>query len=193
MTPPDARSKRYEAALREFALRFPETREDFPWGESVVKVGEKVFLFLGTNQKGVHASVKLPASGMLALALPFTEPSRYGLGKHGWITAHLEPDDLPPVGLLYEWIEESFRAVAPKRLVARLGSPATPPGRGGRTGGRAGGRASGRARGATDRTPPRTRRATPKSGSPARARAKPAGSGAGRKNAKNQRKGGGRR
>ena len=36
-----------QMALRDFALRYPETHEDFPWGERVIKVKGKVFLFLG--------------------------------------------------------------------------------------------------------------------------------------------------
>ncbi|MBA3709787.1 MAG: hypothetical protein H0W83_13320, partial [Planctomycetes bacterium] len=34
-------------ALRAFALAFPGAYEDFPWGERVVKVAKKVFVFLG--------------------------------------------------------------------------------------------------------------------------------------------------
>jgi hypothetical protein len=44
MEQPKSRDAR---ALRTYALTFPEAREDFPWGERVVKVREKVFVFLG--------------------------------------------------------------------------------------------------------------------------------------------------
>jgi hypothetical protein len=36
-----------EGALREFALKFPETHEDFPWGHRALKVKGKVFVFMG--------------------------------------------------------------------------------------------------------------------------------------------------
>ena len=36
-------------ALREYALAFPEAWEDFPWGDRVVKVGKKIFVFLGAG------------------------------------------------------------------------------------------------------------------------------------------------
>src|SRR5258708_4293822 len=45
-------------ALRTCALGYPEAREDFPWGERVVKVRDKVFVFLGRDDEdmGVTAS-----------------------------------------------------------------------------------------------------------------------------------------
>src|SRR4051794_10880964 len=77
------------AALRAFALGFPGAHEDFPWGECVVKVNQKVFVFLGaepTGETGLALSVKLPITGNDVLNLPFAEPTGYGLGKHGWVT-----------------------------------------------------------------------------------------------------------
>jgi|SRR5579871_3416348 len=109
---------KHEAALREFALGFPEAREEFPWGERVIKVKKKVFVFLGHAQDAeLSLSVKLPHSGAVALALPHAEPTGYGLGKSGWVSASFPPDDLPPLDMLKAWIEESYAAVAPKKLV----------------------------------------------------------------------------
>jgi predicted DNA-binding protein (MmcQ/YjbR family) len=99
----------------------PEAYEDHPWGETVVKVNKKIFLFLGVDD-GSHPpgfGVKLPASRDQAMAVPGAEPSGYGLGKAGWVSLKLEAD-LPPIGVLHDWIEESYRAVAPKRLVKEL-------------------------------------------------------------------------
>ena len=33
-----------------FALGLPETHEDHPWGETVIKVNKKVFVFLGIEE-----------------------------------------------------------------------------------------------------------------------------------------------
>jgi len=55
--------------------------------------------------------------------LPFTEPTGYGLGKSGWVSARFTGPHRPPVALLKAWIDESYRAQAPKKLVASL--PAT--------------------------------------------------------------------
>ncbi len=124
MRPPKAGSA--EAALRAHALSYPDAREDFPWGERVVKVRGKVFLFLGKGES-LSLSVKLPGSGIVALGLPFTAPTAYGLGKSGWITARFAKGEKPPIEMLKQWIDESYRAVAPKRLAAALDASEAPP------------------------------------------------------------------
>jgi predicted DNA-binding protein (MmcQ/YjbR family) len=109
-----------ESALRNYALAFPEAYEDFPWGERVVKVRKKVFLFMGASERAMSLTVKLPASHDPALSFPFTQPTGYGLGNSGWITARFDPDDDPPIETLEAWIDESYRAIAPKKLVKLL-------------------------------------------------------------------------
>ena len=43
----------------------------------------------------------------------------YGLGRAGWVTVPLLRTT-PPLGVLKDWVEESYRRVAPKRLVTEL-------------------------------------------------------------------------
>jgi predicted DNA-binding protein (MmcQ/YjbR family) len=95
----------------------------------VIKVRGKVFVFFGRPETGLGLSVKLPDSNLLALDLPFASPTGYGLAKSGWVNAQFAPREKPPVDLLKKWIEESYRAVAPRRLVAEL--DARKPGRSG--------------------------------------------------------------
>jgi predicted DNA-binding protein (MmcQ/YjbR family) len=106
--------------LRAFAFGLPEAWEDHPWGESVAKVGKKVFVFFGTTDgdEPFGFSVKLPVSNDEALSMPFTVPTGYGLDRGHWVT--VRPPDDAPLDLLLAWIEESYRTVAPKTLVARL-------------------------------------------------------------------------
>jgi predicted DNA-binding protein (MmcQ/YjbR family) len=118
--PKVAPAKGAERRLRDFALTYPEATEDFPWGERVIKVKKKVFVFLGRYEGSLGISTKLPNSGIAALTLPFAEPTGYGLGKSGWVTARFDDDGKIPVELLCRWIDESYRAVAPKKLVNRL-------------------------------------------------------------------------
>ncbi|MDP1825707.1 MAG: MmcQ/YjbR family DNA-binding protein [Archangium sp.] len=107
--------------VREVALSYPGATEEFPWGESVIKVKGKVFVFLGRDEDDdVGFSVKLPHSGDAALGLPFCTPTGYGLGKSGWVSASFPGGKNVPLPLLLEWLDESYRAVAPKKLVATL-------------------------------------------------------------------------
>jgi predicted DNA-binding protein (MmcQ/YjbR family) len=113
-------ASRARADLRRFALALPGAHEDFPWGESVVKVGKKVFLFLGHGGGGLSLSVKLPSSNLIALDLPFASPTGHGLARGGWVTARFEHHENPPLELLRQWVVESYRAVAPRRRVGEL-------------------------------------------------------------------------
>ncbi len=112
---------RLREELLDFALAFPEAYEDHPWGETVVKVNKKIFVFLGTGD-GSHPpgmGVKLPESAPAALELPGVEPSGYGLGRAGWVSVPFDADTADPA-LLREWIDESYRAVALKRHITLL-------------------------------------------------------------------------
>ena len=115
--------RQIRARLREFALGLPETHEDMPWGERVVKVKKKVFAFLGRDMDTHFGlGVKLLASHKSALAMPFAQPTGYGLGKSGWVSAKFEASSEPSLELLREWVKESYCAVAPKSLAARVSS-----------------------------------------------------------------------
>ena len=101
--------------LLEYALAKPEAYADHPWGEDVAKVAKKVFVFFGvqdSNDPGM--TVKLPSSQPLALAQDGVVSSAYGLGKAGWVTVRFSAG--LPYEMLREWIDESYRTVAPKKL-----------------------------------------------------------------------------
>ena len=104
-----------------FALSLPGAYEDHPWGETVAKVGTKVFAFFGVDESpNPGMTVKLQASNQAALGVPGAMPARYGLGKSGWVTLSFGGETAPPTGVLSDWVEESYRLVAPKRLLAKL-------------------------------------------------------------------------
>jgi predicted DNA-binding protein (MmcQ/YjbR family) len=106
-----------------YALTFPGAYAEHPWGQTVIKVKQKVFLFVNgaiAPEDGVSLSVKLPQSGADVLELPLAELMGYGMGKHGWVTLLIMRDDQLPLRLLEAWIDESYRAVAPKRLLVEL-------------------------------------------------------------------------
>jgi predicted DNA-binding protein (MmcQ/YjbR family) len=104
--------------LLSFALSLPGAWEDHPWGETVAKVRTKIFVFLGPER----LTVKLEESHEHALSIDGAVPTGYGLGRAGWVTV---PVAGVPVDVLRDWIEESYRIVAPKRLVAELDAAAS--------------------------------------------------------------------
>ncbi len=110
------------AALRTFALSLPDTTEEFPWGERVVKVKGKVFVFMGMGADAprLRFSVKLPQRSGALVAEGRAVPTRYGLGKAGWVTFEFGADALPDDAEVRSWALESYRAVAPKRSAARI-------------------------------------------------------------------------
>ena len=72
---------------------------------------------MGSGKGKFSMSVKLPESRDMSHDLPFAEPTHYGLGKHGWVTATFKSGAKPPIELLKAWIDESYRAVVPKNLL----------------------------------------------------------------------------
>lgn len=113
--------------LRKFGLGYPGAHTKSPWPEHLdLAVNDKTFSYLSIEGQPLSISCKLPQSSVMALNLPFVSPTGYGLGKSGWVTATFSPDQDIPVDLLKEWIDESYRAQAPKRLLAQLGT-AEPP------------------------------------------------------------------
>ncbi len=108
--------------VRAFAAGLPDAWEDHPWGESVYKVGRKVFVFFGIleDEAGLRLTVKLRDLHDEAMAFEWVVPAGYGLDRGGWVSATV-PDDAP-IEMIVGWIEESYRLVAPKKLVAQLSS-----------------------------------------------------------------------
>ncbi|GHB36719.1 MULTISPECIES: MmcQ/YjbR family DNA-binding protein [Streptomyces] len=125
MAPTKTALKKWEK-VREFALGLPGAAEEFPWGESVAKVNKKVFVFLGVADGsyplGVTVKLKDEVAHAHALSSPGAEPAGYGLGKAGWVRVPLEEKGAPAAELLCDWVEESYRTIAPKKLIAELDS-----------------------------------------------------------------------
>jgi hypothetical protein len=78
-----------------------------------------MFLWLGRRDVEPHAvHVKLASCYDQAVEIAGAVPTAAsGLGQWGWLTV---PLGSIPVDLLCEWVEESYRNVAPRKLVAEL-------------------------------------------------------------------------
>ncbi len=107
--------------LEQFALSLPEAWADNPWGDRVVKVAKKIFVFLssaGSDDPGI--TVKLPESHDHAMSFEGSILPGYGLGKAGWVTIHVAGVPKEEREVLFDFIEESYRTIAPKKLVKQL-------------------------------------------------------------------------
>jgi predicted DNA-binding protein (MmcQ/YjbR family) len=103
------------ARIRSFALSFPQSREDHPFGPDahVFKVGggSTMFAILGDGPP-VSVTLKLTREEReVALELPFVSEARY-VGRYGWITARIEDEDCLEAAL--EWMRESYWLKAPE-------------------------------------------------------------------------------
>ena len=114
--------KQLKEKMLAYGQRFPEVTVGHPWGETTLQVRGKNFLFLRHQDEELSFSVKLPRSGIAALALPFVKPTEYGLGRHGWVTCRLKSVGAGIQDQCLEWLDESYAAVAPKKLAALVGS-----------------------------------------------------------------------
>jgi predicted DNA-binding protein (MmcQ/YjbR family) len=113
--------------LRAFGLAYPGAHTKSPWpGHLDLAVNDKTFAYLSLEGEPLGISCKLPKSASVALMLPFCKPAAYGLGKSGWVSASFDKDE-PNIDMLKAWLDESYRAQAPKKLVKELTTSAVAP------------------------------------------------------------------
>jgi predicted DNA-binding protein (MmcQ/YjbR family) len=114
-------SDRLLEELRIWGLTLPGAHRKAPWPEhDDLAVKDKTFAYLPKKGAPFSLSCKLPYTGYEALQLPWAEPTGYGLGKSGWVSFNPPPDEIPTLDELKAWVEESYRAQAPKKLVKEL-------------------------------------------------------------------------
>ncbi|SRR5690606_20684422 len=114
--------------LRERGLAYPGAHTKSPWpGHLDLAVDDKTFAYLSLEGEPLSISCKLPQSAEDALMLPNAKPTGYGLGKWGWVSITFDEDADIPVEMLEAWIDESYRAQAPKKRLRELEGTAAPP------------------------------------------------------------------
>jgi predicted DNA-binding protein (MmcQ/YjbR family) len=108
-------------ALREFGLKYPGAHYKSPWpGHLDLAVNDKTFAYLSLEGQPLGIQCKLPRSMLDVLQLPNAKPAPYGLGKSGWVAVQYEEGDEIPVATLERWLDESYRAQAPKKRIKEL-------------------------------------------------------------------------
>ena len=111
------------AELRAWGLTLPGAGRRSPWPEhDDLVVKDKTFAFLPADGQPFSLSVKLPYTSEVALDLPYAKPTGYGLGKYGWVSFGPGESEMPSLDQLKEWVEESYRSQAPRKLVKELDS-----------------------------------------------------------------------
>jgi predicted DNA-binding protein (MmcQ/YjbR family) len=111
--------------LRAWGLSLPGAHSKAPWpGHDDLAVNDRTFAYLAAAGEPFSVSCKLPYTHPVALDLPFAAPTGYGLGRSGWVTFTPSSEEMPPLDRFKEWVEESYRARAPSRLVRELDSRA---------------------------------------------------------------------
>lgn len=114
--------------LRELGLRrYPGAHVKSPWpGHMDLAVNDRTFAYLSAPGDPPGLSLKLPFSRSLALQLPGAQPTAYGLGKSGWVSLSFDGHPPPPLAQLEAWLDESYRAQAPKRLLVQFEASLAP-------------------------------------------------------------------
>lgn len=113
------------AELRAIGLAYPGAHVKAPWpGHWDLAVKDKTFAYLSLPGEPLGIGCKLPASNQVALLLPCCTPTAYGLGKSGWVSAKFEGMSASEIDveMLKAWLDESYRAQAPRTLVKQLGA-----------------------------------------------------------------------
>ncbi len=107
-------------AIRAMAMALPEATEGQSCVNRAFKAGGKNFAFLGEKDGECGLRLKLDASIDDLTRRAKTQPDRYQVGNHGWTMLRFAPDEPPNTNDLEAWILESYRLLAPKKIVATL-------------------------------------------------------------------------
>ncbi len=110
-------------AIRKLALKYPEVEEGASCVNRAFKARKKSFVFMGMNDSTYHVRLKLSDSLEEAEQLAEESPEHCSVGAHGWTLITFPHRKAPPKGLMKRWIDESFRLLAPKKLVAETPPP----------------------------------------------------------------------
>ena len=106
--------------LRQICLSFPEAVEKETWGHPTFRVNDKMFVACSTDDTAEPTmTLKAPPGEqqlLLASSGRFFYPAY--VGAKGWIGINLS--DSTDWGEVRELVDDSYRLIAPKRLVKTL-------------------------------------------------------------------------
>jgi hypothetical protein len=114
--------------LRDLCLTYPQTSEEIKWENPVFLVHGRIFVLV-SHVEPDRVGLWLKAGKGVQEAFVGADPDRYFrppyLGPKGWLGAWISPECQPIWPVIEDLIDESFRLVAPKRVIALLDPPST--------------------------------------------------------------------
>ncbi|MHC4924778.1 MAG: MmcQ/YjbR family DNA-binding protein [Planctomycetota bacterium] len=117
---PEPKPNATTKALAKHALRYPGAEAGTSCVNQAFRAGKKAFFYLGHKHDDWNGRVKLMDSYAEAEKLATKAPDIYEPGKFGWVKFTFPNKQKPPRGLLERWIDESYRALVPKKFVDQL-------------------------------------------------------------------------
>lgn len=105
-------------SLRGWAMALPEVEEGNSCNKLAYKARKKAFLYVGSKDDSWNLMLKLTDSIDLVDRVA-AEAEELGVSEHGWVSATFARTSNAPKELK-DWVEESYRALAPKTLVKQL-------------------------------------------------------------------------
>ena len=115
--------------LRRICLSLPEATEKVAWGDPTWRVRDRIFAMQKGNYEGGRPSVWLKADRADQSVLVDLDPDRFFVpgyvGHKGWVGAYLDGNRVD-WAMLAKLVEASYRLIAPRTLVARLGAGPAP-------------------------------------------------------------------
>ncbi len=104
--------------LRKICLQFPDTQETIKWEKPHFCVGEKIFAGLGDEDGHPVMGCKLEMDHAASIVkAPGFSKAPY-VGHKGWVSVNLSV--VKDWELIEELVTESFRLIAPKRLLKKM-------------------------------------------------------------------------
>jgi predicted DNA-binding protein (MmcQ/YjbR family) len=113
--------------VREIYLSLPDTKETPTWGSPHFRVGDKIFGGMGEHDDGkvsIGFKLEMEHADALVRSDPRFTRAKY-VGHKGWVDMDVSAvDDWDEVKTL---VGESYRLIAPKRSLAKLGAAPSAP------------------------------------------------------------------
>jgi predicted DNA-binding protein (MmcQ/YjbR family) len=109
--------------MSEICLALPDTKLTMTWGKPHYRVADKIFAGCGEEDGwyGLGFKLEMPHAKRLVASDARFRPAKY-VGHKGWVT--MNADGVEDWDEVRDLVHESYRLIAPKTSLAKLGAPA---------------------------------------------------------------------